>query len=101
MTDRRTHDRRARSREQTASTALVPAAGPDQAGPERTPPGSFAITRHDPSFVTQLIATAAQVPQTRVYRRASPADAQSSYRAALDNGHPLPLSRPLGTSRVA
>jgi hypothetical protein len=32
-------------------------------------------------FVTQLIATAEYAPQTRTLRRATPADAQSAYRA--------------------
>jgi hypothetical protein len=34
-------------------------------------------------FVTQLIATAEQVPQTRSFRRATPADARAAYRAGL------------------
>jgi hypothetical protein len=33
-------------------------------------------------FVTHLIATAEQLPQTRNLRRATPADAQSAYRAS-------------------
>lgn len=37
------------------------------------------LPRPDPSFVTQLIATAEQVPQTRTLRRAAPADALSAY----------------------
>ena len=37
-------------------------------------------------FVTHLIATAEQVPQTRGLRRATPADAQTAYRA---NQNPL------------
>jgi hypothetical protein len=37
------------------------------------------LHRPDPSFVTQLIATAEQVPQTRTLRRAAPADALSAY----------------------
>jgi hypothetical protein len=41
----------------------------------------FAVTRVDASFVTQLIATAEQLPQTRQLRRAAPADALSAYRA--------------------
>lgn len=84
-----------------ASTALVlvPGSG-DAAVSGSRPLRSFAITRHDPSFVTQLIATAAHVPQTRQLRRASPADAQSSYRAALGNA-PRAGSRPHGTERVA
>ena len=36
----------------------------------------------DPSFITQLIATAAQEPQTRTLRRASLAEAQTAYRAS-------------------
>jgi len=32
-------------------------------------------------FVAHLIATAEQVPQTRSLRRATPADAQTAYRA--------------------
>ena len=40
-----------------------------------------SLPRPDPSFVTQLIATAEQLPQTRSLRRAAPADAMSAYRA--------------------
>jgi hypothetical protein len=39
------------------------------------------ITRPDPGFVTQLIATAAEAPQTRTLRRGSPAEAQTAYCA--------------------
>jgi hypothetical protein len=39
------------------------------------------LSRPDPSFLTQLIATAERVPQTRNHRRAAPADALSAYRA--------------------
>jgi hypothetical protein len=39
------------------------------------------LPRPNPSFVTQLIATAEQVPQTRLLRRAAPADALSAYGA--------------------
>jgi hypothetical protein len=35
----------------------------------------------DSIFVTHLIATAEQLPQTRSLRRATPADAQVAYRA--------------------
>lgn len=35
--------------------------------------------RSDASFLTQLIATAEHVPQTRCLRRGSPADAQAAY----------------------
>jgi hypothetical protein len=41
-----------------------------------------AIARPDPGFVTQLIATAAQAPQTRSLRRGSLADAQTAYGAS-------------------
>lgn len=41
-----------------------------------------ATPRPDPSFLTQLIATADQAPQTRSLRRASPADAQIAYGAS-------------------
>ncbi len=37
------------------------------------------LPRPDPSFVTQLIATADQMPQTRTLRRGAPADALSAY----------------------
>jgi hypothetical protein len=39
------------------------------------------LSRPDPSFVTHLIATVEQVPQTRQHRRAAQADALSAYRA--------------------
>ena len=57
--------------------ALVPLAR------ELTWAPKLPLPRPDPSFVTQLIATAEQEPQTRVLRRASPADALSAY-----NTHP-------------
>jgi hypothetical protein len=43
------------------------------------------LNRPDVGFVTHLIATAEQAPQTRSLRRASPADAQSAY-----GPHPRP-----------
>ena len=39
------------------------------------------LPRPDPSFVTQLIATAEQEPQARGLRRATLADAQTAYSA--------------------
>jgi hypothetical protein len=39
------------------------------------------LSRPNSVFVTHLIATAEQVPQTRGLRRATAADAQSAYRA--------------------
>jgi hypothetical protein len=55
------------------STELVPLAGHVRWLPK------IALTRPDPSFVTQLIATAEQAPQTRVLRRGSCADALAAY----------------------
>jgi hypothetical protein len=43
------------------------------------------LTRPDPGFVAQLIATAEQAPQTRSLRRGSLADAQIAY-----GPHPCP-----------
>jgi len=43
----------------------------------------LAITRPDPTFVAHLIATADQAPQTCRLRRGSLADAQSAYRAIV------------------
>ena len=42
----------------------------------------FAITRPNASFVAQLIATDEQLPQTRVLRRAAPADVLTAYRTS-------------------
>ena len=39
--------------------------------------------RADASFVAQLIAAAANAPQTRALRRASPEDALASYRGTV------------------
>jgi hypothetical protein len=39
-------------------------------------------SRPDSTFLTHLIATAEQDPQTRTLRRASPADAQTAYGAS-------------------
>jgi hypothetical protein len=46
--------------------------------------GRRELPRPTSTFVTHLIATAEQMPQTRSLRRGTPADAQSAYRA-----HPL------------
>ena len=59
-----------------ACVALVPVTSPAEWSPshsQRSLPSSI--------FVTQLIATAEQVPQTRGLRRATAADAQTAYRA--------------------
>lgn len=56
-----------------ASTALVPVTTDVHWQPK------ISLPRPDPSFVTQLIATADLAPQTRVLRRGSSADAQAAY----------------------
>jgi hypothetical protein len=42
----------------------------------------LAVARPDASFLTQLIATAEQLPQTRHLRRAATADALFAYRSS-------------------
>jgi hypothetical protein len=59
-----------------ACMALVPTAEP-----LRRSDKPVQLSRPDPSFLTHLIATAEQVPQTRNHRRAAQADALSAYRA--------------------
>jgi len=59
-----------------ACVALVPMSAPvRRSGP------LVRLSRPDPSFVTHLIATVEQVPQTCLHRRAAQADALSAYRA--------------------
>ena len=63
--------------ENPACVALVPVASAAQWSPhhgQRSLPSSI--------FVTHLIATAEQMPQTRTLRRATPADAQTAYGAS-------------------
>jgi hypothetical protein len=43
----------------------------------------FAVTRPNANFVTQLIATAEHLPQTRELRRAAPTEALSAYSVRL------------------
>jgi hypothetical protein len=64
-----------------ACVALVPVTSSVQRSQ-----ASGRLPRPNPVFVTHLIATAAQVPQTRPLCRATAADAQSAYRA-----HPRPV----------
>jgi hypothetical protein len=47
----------------------------------RDEPKALASGRANAIFVAHLIATAAQVPQTRARRRAEPDDASAAYRA--------------------
>lgn len=59
-----------------ACVALVPMSEPvRRSGPP------VRLSRPDPSFVTHLLATVEQVPQTRQHRRAAQTDALSAYRA--------------------
>jgi hypothetical protein len=67
----------AREDAKPACTALVPLAEP--VGWLNRPPRRALP---DPTFVTQLIATAEQFPQTRSLRRAEITDALSAYRPA-------------------
>jgi hypothetical protein len=54
------------------------------------PPPATSSRRPSANFLAQLIATAQQAPQTRVRRRADPAVAITSYRAAAaDLGAPV------------
>jgi hypothetical protein len=71
-------DRHGIDDERPACVELVPLARPAQ----RSPVAGLVI-RPDPSFVAQLIATAAQVPQTRKLRRAAASDALCAYTAHL------------------
>ena len=60
----------------SACVELVPVTQAVHWSPKR------AVTRPDPTFLTHLIATADQAPQTRSMRRASAADAQTAYGAS-------------------
>jgi len=53
------------------------------APPLRSPP-AYTLSRPDPFFLTQLIATAEQSPQTRALRRAEVSDVEAAYRAVAN-----------------
>jgi hypothetical protein len=80
---------------QPDSRALVTIAPPAQPQASGLP---FSF-RADASFVAQLIATAANAPQARGLRRASPEDALASYRGTVNRDS---SAAPVGktTSRV-
>ena len=59
----------------SACVELVPVTQSVHWSPKR------AMAQPDPTFVTHLIATADQAPQTRSLRRGSLADAQTAYGA--------------------
>ncbi len=63
-----------------AGTALVPMSPILHWAPK------IALPRPDPSFVTQMIASAEHMPQAARLRRAAPSDAQIAY----GNKRPLP-----------
>jgi hypothetical protein len=77
---------------QPDSRALVTIAPPPAQPQARGLPFSF---RADASFVAQLIATAANAPQARRLRRASPEDALASYRGTEERGR---TTAPAGTT---
>jgi len=60
-----------------------------------------ATFRPDSSFVAQLIAGAADAPQTRKLRRASPEDALTSYRCSAERQQGELALTGKTTSRVA
>jgi hypothetical protein len=68
--------------EKPACVALVPTVQSAQWSQKP----SYPLPRPNSMFVTHLIATAEQVPQTRSLRRATPFDADTAYRA---NKHPV------------
>jgi hypothetical protein len=67
---------------QPACVALVPTAPSAQ----WSPASGKSVSRPSSIFITHLIATAEQAPQTRSLRRATAADAQIAYGANL---HPV------------
>ena len=83
---------------QTALTVLPRAGGERRRSPR---PVSFALVHPDSSFIAHLIATAAQEPQTRTLRRASPEDVLTSYRSVANQNSQQTAPRPVSTSRVA
>lgn len=52
--------------------------------PRRTAPPAYTLSRPDPFFITQLLATADQIPQTRALRRAEVSDVEAAYRAVAN-----------------
>lgn len=50
----------------------------------RTAPPAYTLSRPDPFFITQLLATADQIPQTRALRRAEVSDVEAAYRAVAN-----------------
>lgn len=61
-----------------ASSAEMVATAPPLPSP------AYSLARPDPFFITQLIATAEQSPQTRALRRADVGDVQAAYGAVAN-----------------
>ena len=60
------------------------------APPLRSAPVGYSLSRPDPFFITQLIATAEQSPQTRNLRRADVSDVEAAYRAVANRNEAIP-----------
>jgi len=73
------------------STALVPLSPVEPAVR-----AGYACERPRAEFLTQLIATRAQAPQTRLRRRAEPEEAVAAY--AVNDRAPMPTGRTLSRS---
>ncbi len=88
--------RRASDRIAEPTFALVPIDGILSRADDAVVAVPLRSAKHDPSFITHLIAIAERCPQTRVLRRASPEDAMAAYRSADASGH---AARAGGTTR--
>lgn len=78
--------------------ALVPVAPVLRTQAPRRQPRA---ARPDAAFVAHLIATAAQTPQTRALRRASPADALASYAGGAAAHGTASAVRVSGVTKIA
>ncbi|MDB5652586.1 MAG: hypothetical protein JWQ94_199 [Tardiphaga sp.] len=63
-----------------AAAAEIVAVSP----PLRSAPVGYSLTRPDPFFIAQLLATAEQSPQTRTLRRADVSEVEAAYRAVAN-----------------
>jgi hypothetical protein len=65
---------------------VVPAASAEMiaTAPPLCSPPAYSLSRPDPFFITQLIATAEQSPQTRALRRADVSDVEAAYGAVAN-----------------
>jgi hypothetical protein len=77
------------------ATALIPVAATTSGRDERDWPA--ASQRPSAGFLAHMIATVAQLPQTRERRRAEPGDAIAAYRSMV-NGSRVPTSRQFSRS---